>query len=165
MSDLPDDFRPRYGGANWAYDMGNPMQFPQPTIQQMVQAGLLIPGPLTAIYGGAGAVGGAMYGARQLMSGARLAREFPGMGVMGEFAKEAAKGALAFPAMMGGMGYAHDVSGRLMNWSQNPDAWNKILSKQPVPEGSIPGKFNYDKPFGDEQNKLLNLYRMYGGAD
>lgn len=144
------EFRPRYGGANWAYDMGDPVQYPQPTLEQMLQAGLAVPGPLTAVYGGAGLLGGALYGGRQLMHGARLAREFPGMGVMGEFAKEAAKGATAFPAAMGGIGYAHDVGGRAFDWMTYPDKWQKQLAKiggEHLQKNPPPGHFNYDNPW------------------
>lgn len=55
---LGEDFRPRFGSANVGYDMQGAQQHPQPTQQQIMQAGMMALGLIPmGMAGGAGAIG------------------------------------------------------------------------------------------------------------
>mgnify|MGYP003337091873 CR=1 FL=1 len=47
-------YRPRMGSANVGYDMDTAAAYPQPTLEQLIQMGLLVPGSAAATGAGVG---------------------------------------------------------------------------------------------------------------
>ena len=58
LNPMLEGYRPRYGSANVGYDMDAAQQYPQPTQEQIMQAGMLALGLVPmGVIGGAGAIG------------------------------------------------------------------------------------------------------------